>query len=133
MKRSSLHFIAQYKLLDEKRLHVAEMRMLRWMCGVTRMDKARNTFIRGSLKVAPVTEKIKGSRRSCYGHVMRRDEIHVAKRVMSMNVDGWRGRGRPKKRWMDCVRDDMNEKGVNDSVTFDRGEWKKKTCCADPK
>ena len=47
--------------------------------------------------------------------------------------DGWRGTGRPKKRWMDCVRNDMKDKGVNDSVTVDRGEWKKKTCCADPK
>ena len=62
------------------------------------MDKVRNKFIRGSLKVAPVTEKMKGSRLSWYGHVMRRDETHVTKRVMSMNVDGWRGRGRPKKR-----------------------------------
>ena len=119
--------------MDEKRLHVAEMRILRWMCGVTRMDKVRNEFIRGSLKVAPVIEKVKENRLSWYGHVMRRDDTHETKRVMSMNIDGWRGRGRPKKRWMDCVRDDMNEKGVNDSVTFDRGEWKKKTCCDDHK
>ena len=56
------------------------------------------------------------------GHVMRRDETHVTKRVMSINVDGWRGRGRPKKRWMDCVRDDINEKGVDDTVTSDRTE-----------
>ncbi|CAH0703262.1 unnamed protein product [Spodoptera exigua] len=50
------------KKTDEKRLHVAEMRMLRWMCGVTRMDKVRNEYIRGSLKVAPVTEKLQGNR-----------------------------------------------------------------------
>ena len=37
---------------------------------------------------------------------MRRDDTHVTKRVMGMNVDGWRGRGRPKKRWMDCVTND---------------------------
>ena len=47
--------------MDEKRLHVVEMRMLRWMCGVTRMDEVRNEYIRGSLKVVPVTEKIKGT------------------------------------------------------------------------
>jgi hypothetical protein len=35
---------------DERKLHVAEMRMLRWMCGGTRMDKLRNEYIRGSLK-----------------------------------------------------------------------------------
>ncbi|KAJ8710705.1 hypothetical protein PYW08_009220 [Mythimna loreyi] len=121
------------KKTDEKRLHVAEMRMLRWMCGVTRMDKVRNEYIRGSLKVAPVTEKLKGNSLSWYGHVKRRDETHVTKRVLSLHVDGWRGRGRPKKRWMDCVKSDMKEKGVSDSVTDDRTEWKKKTCCIDPK
>ncbi|KAJ8704761.1 hypothetical protein PYW08_012081 [Mythimna loreyi] len=110
------------KKTDEKRLHVAEMRMLRWMCGVTRMDKVRNEYIRESLKVAPETEKLKGNRLSWYGHVKRRDEKHVTKKAMRINVDGWRGRGRPKKIWMDCVRSDMKERGVSDSVTGDKTE-----------
>lgn len=102
------------KKTDEKRLHVAEMRMLRWMCGVTRMDKVRNEYIRGSLKVAPVTEKLKGNPLSWYGHVRRRDETQA---VINLHVEGWRGRGRPKKRWMDCVRTVMKEKGVDDTMT----------------
>ncbi|PZC81077.1 hypothetical protein B5X24_HaOG213417 [Helicoverpa armigera] len=109
------------------------MRMLRWMCGVTRMDKVRNDYIRGSLKVAPVTEKMRSRRLSWYGHVMRRDDTHATKCVLSMNVDGWRGRGRPKKRWMDCLKDDMNRKGVSVSMVSARGKWKKMTYCADPK
>ena len=42
-------------------------------------------------KVAPVTEKMKENRLSWYGHVIRRDDTHVTKRV-SMNVDGERNR-----------------------------------------
>jgi hypothetical protein len=40
-----------------------------------------------------------------------------------------------KKRWIDCVRQDMREKAVtvSDEMTSDRGEWLKRTCCADPK
>ena len=40
--------------------------MLRWMCGVTRMDRVRNEYIRGSLNVAPLTEKLKGNCLSWY-------------------------------------------------------------------
>jgi hypothetical protein len=63
---------------------------------------------------------------------MQRDEGHITKRVMIMNVDGHPSRGRPKKRSMDCVKDDKRLKGVSVEMTSDRREWKKKTCCADP-
>ncbi|CAG9123917.1 unnamed protein product [Plutella xylostella] len=52
------------KVCDEKRMHVTEMRMLRWMCGVTRKDRIRNEYIRGSMKVAPIVEKMKSHRLS---------------------------------------------------------------------
>ena len=45
----------------------------------------------------------------------------------------WRGRERLKKIWMDCVTNYMFEKGVDDAMAANRGEWKKMTCCADPK
>ena len=38
------------KKAQENKLEVAEMRMLRWMCGVTKLDKIRNERIRGLQK-----------------------------------------------------------------------------------
>ena len=38
-----------------------------------------------------------------------------------MNVDGSRGKGRPKKRWVNCVTNDMLEKEMNDAMTANRG------------
>ena len=39
------------KKAQETKLEVEEMRMLRWMCGVTKLDKIRNERIRGTTKV----------------------------------------------------------------------------------
>uniref|UniRef100_A0A8D9A949 Endonuclease-reverse transcriptase n=1 Tax=Cacopsylla melanoneura TaxID=428564 RepID=A0A8D9A949_9HEMI len=81
------------KKIHEKRLEVAEMRMLRWSCGVTRMDRIRNEVIRNKLRVTEVTKKIQERRMQWYGHVMRRDEDYVGKRVRRMEGAGRRARG----------------------------------------
>jgi hypothetical protein len=51
---------------------------------------------------------------------MRRDESHITKRVTSMSVDGHPRRGQPRKRWMDCVKDDRKIKRVSIEMTSDR-------------
>jgi hypothetical protein len=38
------------------------------------MDRIRNEYIRGSLKVSLVSEKMRSNRLAWYGHVMRRDD-----------------------------------------------------------
>ena len=37
------------------------------------------------------------------------------------------------KTWMDCVKNDMLQKEVDVAMMVNRGDWKKMTCCADPK
>jgi hypothetical protein len=46
------------KMRHVQQLSVAEMRMLRWICGDTRRDRARNDDIRERLGVSPVEEKL---------------------------------------------------------------------------
>ena len=91
------------KRAQEKRMEVAEMRMLRWMCGVTRLDRIKNYYIRGTVKVAEVTKKMHERRLQWYWHVMRREEESVCRRVMNMEVPGKRKRGRSRKRWKDTT------------------------------
>jgi hypothetical protein len=69
-----------------------------------------------------VIEKMSSNRLAWYAHIMRRDESDITKRVMSMNVDGHPSGDRPKKRWMDCVKDDMRIKGVSMKMMSDRRE-----------
>ena len=62
------------------------MRMLRWICGITKKDKVRNEYVRGSLEVTPVTQNITDKRLKWYGHVKRRDEWHVLRRMLDSRV-----------------------------------------------
>ena len=67
---------------QENRIEVTEMRMLRWMCGVTRKDKIRNEHIRGTTRVAQASKKITERRLNWYEHVMRRDGEHILRKVL---------------------------------------------------
>ena len=89
---------------QEKQLEVNKMRMLRWMCGVTRKDKIRNEHIRGTTRVAQASKKITERRLIWYGHVMRRDGEHILRKVLRADIPGKRKRGRPKTRWKDACQ-----------------------------
>lgn len=120
------------KKTQEKKLNVAEMKMLRWACGHTRLDRIENREIRERVKVTEIHKKIQEKRLRWYGHVLRREENHVTKRTLSMEVDGRRRRGRPRRRWKDCVWEDLREKGLEEGDAADRQRWKSMTSNGDP-
>ena len=109
---------------QESRIEVNEMRMLRWMCGVTRKDKIRNEHIRGTTKVVQASRKITERRLKWYGHVMRTEEDHVVRRVMTKAIPGKRKRGRPKTRWKDVCKRDMQTVGLREGDEGDSAYWK---------
>ena len=98
------------KKAQEKKLDVSEMRMLRWMNGVTKLGRIRNERIRGTTKVEEISKKVQESRLKWYGHVLRREDECVGKRVMGMEVPGKRRRGRPKRMLLDSIRNDLSER-----------------------
>ena len=120
------------KKTQERKLEVAEMRTLRWMCGVTKLDKIRNERIRRTTKVGEITKKVQERRLKWYGHVMRREEHYVGRRAMEMKVQGRRKRGRPERRWLDKVKDDIKEKGLSADEVYDRATWRRMSSYIDP-
>jgi len=60
------------KKTQVQRLMVAEIRMIRWMCGYTRTDRISNGVIRDLVKVAPIEDKPREVRLRWFGHVKRR-------------------------------------------------------------
>ncbi|KAG5590370.1 hypothetical protein H5410_040884, partial [Solanum commersonii] len=86
-----------------QKMHVVEIRILRWMCGHTRSDKIRNEVIR---------EK-------------RRGADAPVRRCEGLVVEGTqRGRGRPKKYWGEVIRQDLAQLHLTEDMTLDRKEWR---------
>ena len=84
-----------------QQLSVAEMRMLRWICGHTRMDRVWNDDIRDDrLGVAPIEKKLVQHRLRWFDHVQRRPpETPVHCGVLSHANNMRRCRGRSKLTW----------------------------------
>ncbi|KAL6543338.1 hypothetical protein OROHE_010858 [Orobanche hederae] len=55
-----------------QKMNVAEMRMLRWMCGHTKKDRIKNEVIREKIRIASIEDKMMENRLRWFGHVRRR-------------------------------------------------------------
>ncbi|KAK3556642.1 hypothetical protein QTP70_010834 [Hemibagrus guttatus] len=58
---------------QESELEVAELKMLRFSLGVTRLDRIRNEYIRGTAHVGRLGDKVREARLRWFGHVQRRN------------------------------------------------------------
>ena len=87
--------------------------------------------MRSEEDVVCIAEKVKEARLRWYGHVLRRSEEEPIRSIMELNIEGNRGRGRPKKRWLDCVKEDLNENGLTSDMTRDRSYWRTRIRAAD--
>ena len=58
--------------------------------------------------------------------------MYIGRRMLRMELPGKRKRGRPKRRFMDVVKEDMAEVEVTVQDTEDRNSWIWKIRCGDP-
>ncbi|KAK3514285.1 hypothetical protein QTP70_012904 [Hemibagrus guttatus] len=58
---------------QESELEVAELKMLRFSLGVTRLDRIRDEYIRGTAHVGRLGDKVREARLRWFGHVQRRE------------------------------------------------------------
>jgi hypothetical protein len=115
------------------KMSVAEMRMLRWMCGKTRRDRIRNETVREMVGVAPIDEKLRENRLRWFGHVYRRPTEAIVKRADRIALhSNAPGRGRPKLTLDAVVRKDLSLLGLSEETALDRTLWRKRIHVADP-
>ena len=108
------------------------MRMLRRIKGVTLRDKVKSVDIRKELGVNSIQEKVREMRLRWSGHMQRMEENNEVRAVVDTIVPGKRPRGRPRGRWVDCVRRDMQTLRITPEDAQDRTFWKSRIRATDP-
>ena len=63
---------------------------------------------------------------------MRRDQEYVRRKMMEMELPGKRRRGTPKRKFLDVVKEDMQEVGAKETDVEDRTDWRKKDAIDNP-
>jgi hypothetical protein len=93
-----------------QQLSVAEMRMLRWICGHTRRDQVQNDDIRERLGLALVEKKLVQHRLKWFRHIQRRPtEAPICNGVIRRTDNETRGRGRPNLTWEESMKRNLKD------------------------
>jgi hypothetical protein len=62
------------KVEHESRLEATDMRMIRWMCGVSLTDRIHSEDLRDLVGVEPIGEVYRRNRLRWFGHVERKED-----------------------------------------------------------
>ena len=114
---------------ERRKVNVLEMKCLRNLVGVSRMDRVRNEDVR---MIAGIERELlsRADQRVLrwFGHVERMDEYRMEKRVLMAEVSGGRVRGRPRLGWKDGVKVALASRGMTVKAARqsakDREEWR---------
>ena len=111
------------KKFFEQRIDVTEMRMLRWMCGNTMVDKTKNQEFREKLGVAPFSAKMRKNGLRWFGHVQRKIHDAPVRRIECIILEGKRSRGTSSRTREEQIKSDLHELHFSKDLTKDRGSW----------
>ena len=112
-------------------LDVFDMRCQRRLLCVFWQQHISNHSIRERTKQQTASSLLGQRRLRWFGHLHRMPSSLPARRVYDFNpnIHGWkRPRGRPKSRWADSIKHDLNSAGFDTThaaqMVFDRPQWK---------
>ena len=103
-----------------QRLEAAQMKFLRHLLGITKLDKEKNQCIRQNTGVQNIVKEIKQYQKKWLQHVRRMDTNRLPKQALQYKPKGRRNIGRPRKRWRDQLH--LEDQGTG-STPNPSGTW----------
>ena len=98
--------------------------MIRWTCNVRLKDHISSDSLLRKLGINNIQTLLRYNRLRWFGHVVRNDGCINS--ITEFEVDGQRGRGRPKKTWKDTINNDLRHWKLSRADPAYRIEWRKK-------
>ena len=93
-------------------------RMLRYMAEVKCQDRMSDEEVQ-RCGVEDLKDRLRRARLRWFGHVTRREEGHILRRAVELEVAGKRLVGRPKKTWRQGVEEDLRCLNIRDDMVDD--------------
>lgn len=117
---------------DEEKLKVFERKIVRKIYGLKKINdeqyrRLTNQEITNILDGEDIVRELKSKRLRWFGHVNRKEDEAIIKKITKWKPQEDRSRGRPKARWEDQVLNDLKELGISDwnQKIRDRTGWRK--------
>ncbi|XP_068201751.1 uncharacterized protein [Palaemon carinicauda] len=102
------------KVIERQRLNVFEMKCLRSMVGVSRLDKFREEIVRAIRGVRnELAARVDMNVMRFFRHVERTENGRLLKKVMNARVHGTSARGRLRLVWMDGVKKALSYRKID--------------------
>ena len=113
---------------ERRKVNVLEMKCLRSLVGVSRMDRVKNEEVRRRAGIErALTSRADMRVLRWFVHVKRMDEYRMARRVLMTEGSGRRLRGIQRLGWMDGVKMALGNRGMTveaaQQSAKDRKEW----------
>jgi len=119
---------------EVRKLEKVQMYCVRRICGYSAWGTESNEEIRVKHEIPSIENVIRYHRLRWLGHVARMDPERLPIQVLYGWIEGKRPIGRPRKTWIDTVRDDVrvlsdlnNKRGTFiawQTLAQDRGQWR---------
>ena len=98
-------------------------RVSRYMSRVRWQDRITNEEVGRRFGVENLEQRLRRMRLRWFGHVKRRSENSILRRVMELEVEGRSPVGRPKKTWSKVVEEDMRKLNITEDMAEERKQW----------
>ena len=100
--------------------------MIRWICSSKLADRDPLNELRSRLGLSSIENVLRWNRLRWFGHLQRMNVNSWPRKIETFDAPGSYPRGRPRKRWLDCINEDLKHTRLHPDLASNRNLWRQK-------